>query len=1091
MKAPSQNHNESGMALLTVLLVMVLVSGLAAGMFAAVTMEQRSHAIDRDQTQVYSAAHGGLEKLTADLAALFLRDFSPDKNQLNALTGSTRLPNIPGFEFTAPGGTAGSGYAISWTGSPTADPVPLADSMITAGPYSGLKGLLTRYDVTVTARSKGGSEVRLRRGLQTVAVPVFQFGVFSDSDLTFFGGDDFDFGGRVHTNGNLWLSEAATATLSFTDRITAYGDVNRRYLSNGLEAATYGMSGNVNILSAIGNPSSARTLRYSPNESSVTNNRGGFWTSDDAAAQTVCEALTPKQNAPCWITNSATTNTGTPSWTTVSQTSYAGNLSNRHTGATVLRLPLVSQGAKPIDLIKRPLPGEAASGVVFGQRYFAMSALRILLSDRPEDITNLATVTSTAPVLLDGDWLATPPAGYGPVDGNPAGAHPPVARSIGAAINTLAAGSTVASGIATLNINGTVDPNFLAPGTVGGPAGTSMWITSALPTVSVTNCTARTANSFSGCAIGGTLGAAASGMLYATLPSGVTVSAPLTATVIPSGPGRLVTLASNGSMTTAGSNPTPTARFVPGLMWVIPTTLTTQGRPVSCEGYNLVPATKQFTNCRGLTSATADAATGFTISSQATSALNKGLVGGYIKIEKQNASGTWSDVTTEILNLGIGAPNQDGYACTDPTPNAVLRIQRLRDNGNSTGTVINEEAGCPYGPDGRNGPNNTVATSVNPHDWWPNALYDTREGTYRPGIATNGMTLGGVMGYIALDVYNLKRWLAGTIGTTGSQTANINGYIVYFSDRRGDHNENVVGDPETGQYGFENVVNPPSATGDPSAAFVLETGEDFDNDTTLDRFGETPHLLGIQQADWTGYTAPFNTNARPWTTVAANNAGQARMNRQVLFRRALKLINAGVQGGVSRMPANGLTVASENPVYVQGNYNATNDPVSNATEAHVPAAVIADAVTILSNNWRDDRSFENPNDSGNRPATTTGYRFAVVTGKSLAFPYPTAGTPQFLFGTDGGAGNFVRMMENWRIAGVDLNYRGSMVSLFIAQQATGTFKYHSTTPTVYDYADRNFKFDDEFLQPALLPPGTPMFRDVNLLTFRQILRPNQ
>ena len=70
--------------------------------------------------------------------------------------------------------------------------------------------------------------MRLRRGLQTVAVPVFQFGVFSDSDLTFFGGDDFDFGGRVHTNGNLWLSEAASATLTFTDRITVYGDVNRR-----------------------------------------------------------------------------------------------------------------------------------------------------------------------------------------------------------------------------------------------------------------------------------------------------------------------------------------------------------------------------------------------------------------------------------------------------------------------------------------------------------------------------------------------------------------------------------------------------------------------------------------------------------------------------------------------------------------------------------------------------------------------------------------------------------------------------------------------------------------------------------------------
>src|SRR5262245_16397538 len=110
MKAVARNHDERGMALLTVLLVTVLVPGLAVGMFAAVTMEQRSHAIDRDQTQVYAAAHAGLEKLTADLGALFLRDFSPDKNQLNALTATSRVPAITGFEYTAPGGSAGSGY---------------------------------------------------------------------------------------------------------------------------------------------------------------------------------------------------------------------------------------------------------------------------------------------------------------------------------------------------------------------------------------------------------------------------------------------------------------------------------------------------------------------------------------------------------------------------------------------------------------------------------------------------------------------------------------------------------------------------------------------------------------------------------------------------------------------------------------------------------------------------------------------------------------------------------------------------------------------------------------------------------------------
>jgi len=93
--------------------------------------------------------------------------------------------------------------------------------------------LITPYDLTVTARStSGGAEVRLRRRLQTVSVPVFQFGVFSDNDLTFYGGDSFDFGGLVHANDDLFLAEAFGQTLTFRDRITAK-EVIRQQLSNG------------------------------------------------------------------------------------------------------------------------------------------------------------------------------------------------------------------------------------------------------------------------------------------------------------------------------------------------------------------------------------------------------------------------------------------------------------------------------------------------------------------------------------------------------------------------------------------------------------------------------------------------------------------------------------------------------------------------------------------------------------------------------------------------------------------------------------------------------------------------------------------
>jgi len=68
----------------------------------------------------------------------------------------------------------------------------------------------------------------------------------------------------------------------------------------------------------------------------------------------------------------------------------------------------VAAGATPIELIRRPAPGETTSSPVFPQRYFAMASLRILLSDTAADITSLPTVTGTAPIQLG----TVEPAGY-------------------------------------------------------------------------------------------------------------------------------------------------------------------------------------------------------------------------------------------------------------------------------------------------------------------------------------------------------------------------------------------------------------------------------------------------------------------------------------------------------------------------------------------------------------------------------------------------------------------------------------------------------------------------------------------------------
>jgi hypothetical protein len=150
----------------------------------------------------------------------------------------------------------------------------------------------------------------------------------------------------------------------------------------------------------------------------------------------------------------------------------------------------------------------------------------------------------------------------------------------------------------------------------------------------------------------------------------------------------------------------------------------------------------------------------------------------------------------------------------------------------------------------------------------------------------------------------------------------------------------------------------------------------------------------------------------------------------------------------------------------------------------VPAALIGDTITLLSNGWTDAMSFREPNNQTNRDATDTAYRFAMITGKAIPFPKPGWGVQEL--GSDGGVHNFMRMLEDW--GGRNLRYRGSMVSLFYSRQAVGIYRADSN---VYGAPTRGYNFDSDFLSPPLLPPGTPMFRDINTLKFRQILRPNQ
>ncbi len=183
-----------------------------------------------------------------------------------------------------------------------------------------------------------------------------------------------------------------------------------------------------------------------------------------------------------------------------------------------------------------------------------------------------------------------------------------------------------------------------------------------------------------------------------------------------------------------------------------------------------------------------------------------------------------------------------------------------------------------------------------------------------------------------------------------------------------------------------------------------------------------------------------------------------------------KMLGVRLIDGTS-IPTNGttgLTVATPNPLYVLGNYNC---PVSSAlgttnTSAVEPAALMSDALTILSGNWQDSHSNDSF-DSGVRVASSTTVNAAILTG--IVYSNPTSSSDSSHF--SGGAMNLPRLLEDWGNGGsTTLTLNTSIVNFFNSTWATNWFQ----NPGVYYYApSRQFNFDSNFKSASRLPPGTP------------------
>jgi hypothetical protein len=149
-----------------------------------------------------------------------------------------------------------------------------------------------------------------------------------------------------------------------------------------------------------------------------------------------------------------------------------------------------------------------------------------------------------------------------------------------------------------------------------------------------------------------------------------------------------------------------------------------------------------------------------------------------------------------------------------------------------------------------------------------------------------------------------------------------------------------------------------------------------------------------------------------------------------------RLVNGHDLGGA-------LSVVSTNALYVRGNFNVNR----------APAMLAADAVTLLSGAW-DDLLV------GVGAAENTTLNAAIVTGT-----VPSDASAGVF---DGGYFNALRMIENW--TGRTLTFRGAIATPFESRYADEPWRGEYYEPPT----TRAFSYETHFLDPTLLPKGTPM-----------------
>src|SRR5580704_7703419 len=159
-----EKKSSQGFTLIAAILIMVLLSGVAAGLLFMVTNESRMGGNDLEANRAYYGAESGMEKLTADLSALYTQYQVPSNAQIqNLVNFPPTAAMVPGMSYTPPPTIS---YPVDGSGNPLS-----GWNTISSGSNQGLYAELIPMTMSVTATRPGGASVNITRKVEVALIP--------------------------------------------------------------------------------------------------------------------------------------------------------------------------------------------------------------------------------------------------------------------------------------------------------------------------------------------------------------------------------------------------------------------------------------------------------------------------------------------------------------------------------------------------------------------------------------------------------------------------------------------------------------------------------------------------------------------------------------------------------------------------------------------------------------------------------------------------------------------------------------------------------------------------------------------------------